>query len=649
MAVNPDTNRIYVANESSNNVSVIDGAGNTVVATIAVGSHPASVAVNPNTNRAYVANDTSSGSVSVIDGAGNTVVATAAVGSYPAGVAVNPNTNRIYVANYYSDSVSVIDGASNTVVATVPVWGNPAGVAVNLTTNLIYVLNSFYYNPSVSVIDGADNTVVATVAIGGYPEGLAVNPTTNRIYVANRSSSSNNVSVIDGISNTVVATVVVGSGPYGVAVNPTPNLIYVANSDDDTVSVIGESTDWDGDGLLDSADNCPFVSNADQTDSDRDGVGNACDNCPLVYNPDQLDTDGNGVGNACEPTPTPTNTRTPAPTKTHTPTATFTPAPTATFTPTPTRIPGTPPCFDNLGNPITCLQLDMDPTNGTGPCNPVDETATVSVGSNHDVAVCLTNSDAEPNALDFDLVYDDALNLCVPSACADGDPFCLDSNPDLDAGTTSWTTPDLGAYWGCSASGAAPPVCDRNDTGNRGPDLGRAHLGCYSTSLGTLPVGDGVSAPLAEVHMKALGAGTDTLSLENVDVTDIAVDPIVVRRRYDDFGLFIGGTAIKVAPTPTATFTPTPTATFTPVPPTATSTPIPPTPTPPHPPAVGGKVLLPPAAIAAASGASAVPGIPVLGINLPGLLAQLIGFAILLIALVAVAVGGLYARRRWLR
>ena len=40
MAVNPNTNRIYVTNDGSNNVSVIDGASNTVVATVAVGSDP---------------------------------------------------------------------------------------------------------------------------------------------------------------------------------------------------------------------------------------------------------------------------------------------------------------------------------------------------------------------------------------------------------------------------------------------------------------------------------------------------------------------------------------------------------------------------------------------------------------------------------
>lgn len=40
-------------------------------------------------------------------------------------------------------------------------------------------------------------------------------------------------------------------------------------------------------------------------DDDADGVLNSADNCPLVANADQLDTDANGVGDVCEPALTP--------------------------------------------------------------------------------------------------------------------------------------------------------------------------------------------------------------------------------------------------------------------------------------------------------------------------------------------------------
>jgi len=56
VAVNQTTNRIYVSNLISNNVSVIDGTTNTVNATVPVGNSPEVLDVNSVTNMVYVAN-----------------------------------------------------------------------------------------------------------------------------------------------------------------------------------------------------------------------------------------------------------------------------------------------------------------------------------------------------------------------------------------------------------------------------------------------------------------------------------------------------------------------------------------------------------------------------------------------------------------
>ena len=45
---------VYVANGGSANVSVIDTATNTVLATVPVGTNPRSIAVTPDGKRAYV-------------------------------------------------------------------------------------------------------------------------------------------------------------------------------------------------------------------------------------------------------------------------------------------------------------------------------------------------------------------------------------------------------------------------------------------------------------------------------------------------------------------------------------------------------------------------------------------------------------------
>src|SRR6476469_7898593 len=50
--------------------------------------------------------------------------------------------------------------------------------------------------------------------------------------------------------------------------------------------------DSDGDGIPDSQDNCPSISNPDQQDTDGDGIGAVCDFCP---NDAANDADHDGV------------------------------------------------------------------------------------------------------------------------------------------------------------------------------------------------------------------------------------------------------------------------------------------------------------------------------------------------------------------
>jgi FtsP/CotA-like multicopper oxidase with cupredoxin domain len=64
--------------------------------------------------------------------------------------------------------------------------------------------------------------------------------------------------------------------------------------------LVAAASDLDGDGILDTADNCVMAANINQLDGDGDGVGDACDNCSLTANTDQRDTDADGYGNRCD-------------------------------------------------------------------------------------------------------------------------------------------------------------------------------------------------------------------------------------------------------------------------------------------------------------------------------------------------------------
>jgi YVTN family beta-propeller protein len=315
LAVNPVTNMIYVANNGSNNVSVIDGRTNIVIATPQVGSGAVSLAVDPATNQIYAAG--SGGSVTVIDGAVNSVEATVPVGAFsvavnpvtnkiygisgnsvavidgatdrtagvtgvpsPLAVGVNPVTGKIYVANGVntvtliegpygpttpvtiggvdpiavavnavtnmvyvaseSGKVTVIDGgSSDSVLAIIDSPGDPVSLAVNPVTNMIYAANAI---GTVTAINGATNAAtIIPMPAGSAPSSVAVNPVTNRIYVANNNIVGT-VTVIDGATNTILTTLSAGSAPHSVAVNPVTNMIYVANVLSGSVTAINGVT-----------------------------------------------------------------------------------------------------------------------------------------------------------------------------------------------------------------------------------------------------------------------------------------------------------------------------------------------------------------------------------------------------------------------
>jgi len=166
-------------------VTAIDGATNGT-SNITVGGSPFEVAINPGTNRVYVANGTSS--LAVIDANTNSV-ATIPIGFNFFDVAVNPITNRIYALGAQSTGlIAVIDG--DTAQATnVPLPTSPATtvLAIDTVTNKIYAgsLNSGGSTGVVS-LDGKNNmpilTGVSSTTRVTRATALAVNPATNSVY-----------------------------------------------------------------------------------------------------------------------------------------------------------------------------------------------------------------------------------------------------------------------------------------------------------------------------------------------------------------------------------------------------------------------------------------------------------------------------------
>ncbi len=74
--------------------------------------------------------------------------------------------------------------------------------------------------------------------------------------------------------------------------------VLIANTDlGDTYQ---SADDYDDDGIEDPSDNCMRDYNPQQLDSDADTIGDMCDNCIGTWNLYQDDSDGDGYGDACD-------------------------------------------------------------------------------------------------------------------------------------------------------------------------------------------------------------------------------------------------------------------------------------------------------------------------------------------------------------
>lgn len=132
LALTHDDRFLWVANPNNNSVTLME-VGNDVnqkVKEIGVGQEPRCVAVTPDDKKVYVTNQ-ASGTVSVIDAVQRRVLRIILVGTEPTGCALTPDGKKLFVANFNSDTLSVIDTTLDRVVETIGNIGvKPRGLAI---------------------------------------------------------------------------------------------------------------------------------------------------------------------------------------------------------------------------------------------------------------------------------------------------------------------------------------------------------------------------------------------------------------------------------------------------------------------------------------------------------------------------------------
>ncbi|MDN5855076.1 MAG: serine/threonine-protein kinase [Actinomycetia bacterium] len=237
IAVDPTTGRVFVANELSGLVSVIDPVSRTQTSTISVDPSPRQLALTPNGDRLYVATAVTD-AVAVIDTNVDAVVATIPVGDNPVGLSISPDGKRVCVTNEFDDTVSVIDTSTRTVIATIRVLDAPINVTITPDGKRAYVTHKAADSMSVIALD--DPISVTTIPIGERTGQVAFTPDGLSAWVT--TPASDTVTIIDTKLMSVTRTITATDSPYAIALSPDGSRGYVAGSLSDSVSTIDAAT-----------------------------------------------------------------------------------------------------------------------------------------------------------------------------------------------------------------------------------------------------------------------------------------------------------------------------------------------------------------------------------------------------------------------
>ncbi|KAA2257098.1 hypothetical protein F0L68_25475 [Solihabitans fulvus] len=216
---------LYVPDEGTGSVSVIDAATGATTATILVGASPNRLVAAPDGRHVYVASR-GTRSVATIDTRTNRWVSTVKLPKPAVDLAVSPDGSRLYASEERGVDVDVIDTGISAIVDTVLVADPDAGdtayrIAMSPDGSRLYA-NTLRSN-LVRAVDTSDNAVVDSVELPSHPSAMAVSPDNSQLYTA----QSDGVSIVDTDTMAVSDTESASSGLVtGLAVTPDGAKLY---------------------------------------------------------------------------------------------------------------------------------------------------------------------------------------------------------------------------------------------------------------------------------------------------------------------------------------------------------------------------------------------------------------------------------------
>ncbi|XVU26686.1 YncE family protein [Actinoplanes sp. CA-054009] len=278
LAISPDSRTVYVANQNSHILSIMD-VPSRKVSSVTLRNNPRFATTSRDGRLIFVSmyeNDKRTGSgVAVVDARTKKVLRYLQTGLQPYTLSVGPDGNlwvpihsegrvevfkagslerigniilppnphavgfsadlgRAFSANHESNLVSVIDMRTNKLVTTIPVSKAPHSIAVSPDGRVVLVAG--YEANTADLIDANTLRRSGPYKVGREPQSVGVSADGRHAYVVNEGDDT--VSVLNTTTGVATATVKVGGSPRAITVAPDGKLAYVSNGKDHTISVL---------------------------------------------------------------------------------------------------------------------------------------------------------------------------------------------------------------------------------------------------------------------------------------------------------------------------------------------------------------------------------------------------------------------------
>jgi YVTN family beta-propeller protein len=238
------TPRVYVPNEGSGTVVVIDPRTFAIIGRFWVGNEPEHVTPDWDLKRLYV-NDMLSDALTVIDPRTAKPIRTISV-PIPYNLYFTPDGSKAIVVedsklpgSVYPNGLRFYDRATWKFLKFVSI-PFPGADHLDFTADGRYLFISCEYSGEVERIDTRTMQITGGVRVGGLPIDVRLAPAGDVFFVANQGSGG--VSVVDPVKMKVIGFIPTGNGAHGISLSRDATRLFVSNRLAGTISVISIAT-----------------------------------------------------------------------------------------------------------------------------------------------------------------------------------------------------------------------------------------------------------------------------------------------------------------------------------------------------------------------------------------------------------------------